>query len=142
MTHRRLAAAVAIGLALAIGRASADPAPPAHPTTTQVATPETSAHADATVAAAAPAVPDARVRAWQVGLARPDRLQHAAFAFTAGMMFGLTSEAPSAAAVSALGLGLAKELWDQRQHHFDVVDLLADAVGAAGAAAATITLTR
>ncbi len=93
-------------------------------------------------ASRAPGFPEPRVRAWQLGLARPDRLQHAAFSYTAGLMVGLTSESPAAAAAGAFTLGVAKELWDLHRSGFDVMDLVADAVGAAGAAATTRRLTR
>ena len=38
--------------------------------------------------------------------------------------------------------GLAKEGWDARAGRFDALDLVADALGAAGAFATTVTLTR
>ena len=56
-------------------------------------------------------------------------------------MIGLTAEEPVAAATGALAFGLAKELWDARSGRFDVLDLVADAIGAAGAFASTVTLT-
>ena len=83
-----------------------------------------------------------RVRAWQVGVLRADRLQHLGFSFTLGVMSGITSESPAAAAGTALGLGIMKELWDVRHGDFDAMDVFADACGALGAAGATITLTR
>ena len=84
-----------------------------------------------------PAFPDARVRAWQVGLLRPDRLQHAGISFALGVGFTLATREPVAGAGAALALGALKELWDSRHGGADAVDLLADAVGAcAGAAAA------
>ena len=89
-----------------------------------------------------PSYPEPRVRAWQVGLLRADRLQHLGLSFTLGVMSGVTSESPAAAAGAAFGIGLAKELWDTRHGDFDLVDLLADACGAAGATATTITLTK
>jgi hypothetical protein len=93
-------------------------------------------------AAPGPDFPEMRVRRWQVGLMRPDRLQRTSFAFTSGLMIGLAFETPAAAAAGALTLGLAKEFWDGHRWRFDFVDLVADATGAAGAAGATITLTR
>lgn len=102
-------------------------------------------HGDPVAEAPPPAVrefPDARVRAWQLGLLRADRLQHVGFSYTSGLMVGLTSEQPVAAAATALTLGLAKELWDAAHDRFDAVDLLADLVGAAGAYGTTHTLTR
>jgi hypothetical protein len=89
-----------------------------------------------------PAYPEPRVRAWQVGVLRSDRLQHLGFTYTLGVMSGITAESPVAAAGTAFGMGLAKELWDRRTSGFDPLDLLADALGAAGAAATTVTLTR
>lgn len=91
---------------------------------------------------AAPAFPDREARVWQMGLTRSDRLQHATFSFSAGLMIGLTAEEPLAAAGGAMAFGLAKELWDARTGRFDVLDLVADALGAAGAFASTVTLTR
>ena len=90
----------------------------------------------------APEFPSAEVRGWQTGMLRPDRLQHMSFSYTAGAMVGLTSREPSAAVGTVLVLGVAKELWDGRRGHFDWLDLAADALGAAGAAATTVTLTR
>jgi hypothetical protein len=57
-------------------------------------------------------------------------------------MVGLTSREPGMAFGSAMVLGLAKEIWDIRRSGFDWVDLGADALGAAGAAATTVTLGR
>jgi hypothetical protein len=87
--------------------------------------------------APAPPLPPPSVRAWQTGLLRPDRLEHASFAFTLGLGVGLISRQPAAAAASALTLGLAKEVRDRRHGGFDPVDLAADAIGAAFAALAT-----
>lgn len=86
--------------------------------------------------------PTREARVWQMGLMRPDRLQHATFSLTAGLMIGLTSEEPAAAAGGAMLFGLAKEFRDARTDRFDVLDLVADALGAAGAYALTVTLTR
>jgi len=92
---------------------------------------------------ASPPLPSPHVRAWQVGLLRPDRLQHVTLSYTSGLMVGFASEAPAAAAASALAIGVAKELWDlHRGGRFDPLDLAAAAVGAAGAALTTITLSR
>lgn len=76
------------------------------------------------------AFPPATVRAWQVGLLRPDRLQHAGLSFALGTAFTLASREPVAGAATALALGALKELWDSRHGGADGVDLLADAVGA------------
>jgi hypothetical protein len=92
--------------------------------------------------AAAPPLPPPAVRAWQTGLLRPDRLEHASFAFTFGLGVGLISRQPAGAAASAFALGLAKEVRDRRHAGFDRVDLAADAIGAAFAAVATRALAR
>lgn len=92
--------------------------------------------------AAAPALPDARIRAWQTGAARADRLQHFTIGLTTGTMVGLASREPVAAASSAVALGLVKELWDARRGRFDWLDLTMTCAGAAAAASTTITLTR
>ena len=84
-----------------------------------------------------PAVPSARVRAWQTGLLRPDRLQHASFSLASGLAVGVLARRPSDALYGALALGLVKELWDWRRGHFDPIDLAADGVGAGLAALAT-----
>jgi hypothetical protein len=73
--------------------------------------------------------PPPRVRAWQVGLVRGDRMEHASlsFALTSALIIVTRNRAASAAAALAFGVG--KELWDQRTSRFDPVDLTADAVG-------------
>ena len=77
------------------------------------------------------------MRAWQVGLARPDRLQHASLSFALAAGATLVTRRPGASFAGALALGLAKEVWDSRSSGFDGTDLAADAAGAAlGAAAA------
>ena len=87
--------------------------------------------------ATTPALPPPATRAWQTGLLRPDRLEHASLAFTVGLGAGLLTRQPATAAASAFGLGLAKELRDRRHGGFDPIDLLADAIGAGLAAVAT-----
>ena len=82
------------------------------------------------------------MRAWQTGLLRSDRLEHASLAFTLGLGVGLLSRQPAAAAGTARGLGLAKELRDSRDTGFDPVDLAADAIGAGLAALTLHALTR
>jgi len=82
-------------------------------------------------------VPPPRVRAWQMGLLRDDRLKHVSLAFTSGLGTGLVTRSSAAAAGTAFGLGLAKEIRDRSHTGFDAVDLLADSVGAALAAWAT-----
>jgi hypothetical protein len=82
-------------------------------------------------------VPAARVRAWQLGLARPDRLQHASLSFTLAAGTGLAGGSRRNAFLIVAGLGALKELRDRRHGGFDPMDLTADAVGAAlGARAA------
>jgi len=70
------------------------------------------------------------VRAWQVGLLRSDRLQHAGLSFALGAAFTLASRDQVLGAATALTLGALKELWDVRHSGADGVDLLADAIGA------------
>jgi len=89
-----------------------------------------------------PACLPPRVRAWQTGVLRADRLQHLSLAFTIGLGTGLATREPAGAAGTALGLGLAKEIRDGRRTGFDPVDLLAGALGAALAALATRALSR
>ncbi len=91
-------------------------------------------------AAAAPpdSLPPAHVRAWQVGLLRPDRLEHGSLSFTLAAGMGLAGRPRTEAALVTLGLGTLKELHDRRTSRFDPIDLAADAAGAAlGAWAAT-----
>ncbi|MCE9627181.1 MAG: hypothetical protein K8R56_04595 [Candidatus Eisenbacteria bacterium] len=78
------------------------------------------------------AFPAPQVRAWQVGLLRPDRLEHASLSFTlAGALLIATRDRPAAGAVT-LAAGLGKELWDRRgPSGFDGIDLVADATGIA-----------
>jgi len=75
--------------------------------------------------------PAPRVRAWQVGLVRGDRMEHASlsFALTSALIIVTRNRAASAATAFAFGIG--KELWDRRTGAFDPVDLTADAVGVA-----------
>jgi hypothetical protein len=72
-----------------------------------------------------------RIRSWQVGLARPDRLQHASLSFTLAAGTGLAGGTRTQAFALSLGLGTLKELWDRRHGGFDPIDLTADAIGAA-----------
>jgi hypothetical protein len=97
----------------------------------------TSAASATTGTGSPPPPPSATVRAWQTGLLRPDRLEHASLAFSLGLGAGILSRAPGAAAASALALGLAKEVRDRRHGGFDPLDLAADAIGAGLAALAT-----
>jgi hypothetical protein len=87
-------------------------------------------------------LPPPRVRAWQTGLLRPDRLQHASLAFSAGLAAGVLTREPTVALESAMSLGLLKEIWDRRRGRFDFVDLAADGIGAGLAAVATAALKR
>lgn len=81
--------------------------------------------------------PELRVRHWQVGLFRPDRMQHASLSLTLGLAAGLISRKPVIAACGSLALGLAKELHDIGGSGFDPVDLCADALGAGASALGT-----
>jgi hypothetical protein len=103
-------------------------------------------HAAACFAAPAPTMardsvavpfPSPAVRRWQVGLLRPDRLQHATLSLTLGLAAGLVSRRAAVAGYGSLALGLAKELYDVHGTGFDPVDVCADAVGAGAAAYAT-----
>ena len=76
-------------------------------------------------------VPAARIRAWQVGLTRPDRLQHASLSFTLAAGAGLAGGTRREAFLLTLGLGTVKELRDRHHGGFDPVDLTAGAIGAA-----------
>jgi hypothetical protein len=96
----------------------------------------------AAVAAETNAAPHAEQRGWQTGLLRTDRLQHASLALTSGLMIGVTTEEPAWAAAGAMTLGLAKEIIDIGDTGFDVTDLVADLIGAVGAAFATSAVTR
>jgi hypothetical protein len=87
--------------------------------------------AETSPADSAVAYPPPGVRAWQVGLLRPDRLQHAGLSFTLAAGATLVSHEPLASFTGTLALGLAKEIWDSRRGSFDAVDLAADAAGAA-----------
>lgn len=89
-----------------------------------------------------PAADSARVRAWQTGALRPDRLQHASLSFALGLGAGLAADSPAAGASFALALGIAKEAADRRTGAFDFGDLAADAAGAALAAWAVSALRR
>ena len=92
--------------------------------------------------AASPPLPAPATRAWQTGLLRPDRLEHASFSFTLGLGAGLLSRQPASAGGSALAIGLVKEIRDRHRGGFDPVDLAADALGAGLAAVATLALVR
>jgi len=74
--------------------------------------------------------PPAMVRAWQVGMLRPDRLQHTSTSFAIAVGSGIATEDRASAFAISLGIGLLKECWDARRGRFDLVDLGADATGA------------
>jgi hypothetical protein len=69
------------------------------------------------------------VRAWQVGLVRGDRLEHASLSFALASAIIIATRNRAAGATTAFAAGIGKELWDGRRGHFDPVDLAADAVG-------------
>ena len=71
------------------------------------------------------------VRAWQMGLARPDRLRHASLSLALAAGIGVASNRPRAGIAAAVVLGVIKESWDARGDRFDPVDLAADVLGAA-----------
>jgi hypothetical protein len=89
-----------------------------------------------------PALPPASARPWQLGLTRPDRLEHGSLSFTLTLGIGGLSQEPVAAAGGVLALGLAKEVRDRRHGGFDAVDLLADLVGVGLGAWAAEAITR
>jgi len=75
--------------------------------------------------------PPPRVRGWQVGLVRPDRMEHASLSFALTSALIIVTRNRPASAATAFAFGIGKELWDQRTGSFDPVDLTADAVGVA-----------
>jgi hypothetical protein len=79
--------------------------------------------------AVAPAFPSAPVRAWQMGLLRSDRLQHASLSFTIAAGATVLTRRPGASFAGTLALGLLKELRDIRHGGFDSMDLAADLTG-------------
>jgi hypothetical protein len=89
-----------------------------------------------------PPLPEPATRAWQTGVFRADRLEHASLAASSGLAIGILARQPAAALGGALTLGLAKELWDRRHSHFDRGDLIADGVGAVLALVGTTALER
>jgi hypothetical protein len=86
------------------------------------------------------AFPDPEERRWQIGLLRPDRLQHASLALTISLATGLMTREPLVGLAAGLGAGVAKETWDLHRTGFDWVDLAADAVGCAIGTAAAAAL--
>ena len=122
--------AVALGLLSRAARADPVPAPPV----AQSAAPA----ADTLALAPAPSPDSARpasvrtsMHSWQTGLLRTDRLQHASLSFTLAAGAGLAGASRARAFALTFALGTAKEVHDGRHGRFDVVDLAADAVGAA-----------
>lgn len=75
-------------------------------------------------------LPPATIRSWQVGILRPDRLQHTSTSFAIAVGGGITTEDRASAFAISLGIGLLKECWDARRGRFDPVDLACDATGA------------
>src|SRR5262245_11874355 len=71
------------------------------------------------------AVPSHEVRAWQTGLLRTDRLQHASLGFTLGLGIGAVTRDPWAAFGGVGALALGKEIADRHSTGFDPVDLAA-----------------
>jgi len=73
--------------------------------------------------------PTPRVRTWQVGLVRGDRLQHLSLSFALASALTLVARDRRVGAAATLALGVSKELLDQREDRFDPLDLTADAAG-------------
>lgn len=90
----------------------------------------TTASADTSASRPLAAWPESAVRAWQAGMLRPDRVQHASVSFTLAAALLLATRSRTASAAGTLALGIGKELWDTRSASgFDPVDLAADGVG-------------
>jgi hypothetical protein len=81
-----------------------------------------------------PPLPPSETRAWQTGLLRTDRLQHASLAFTLGLGVGAVTREPWAAFGGVSVLALGKEVADRHRTGFDPVDLAAGMIGAGAAA--------
>lgn len=88
-----------------------------------------------------PPLPSRETRAWQTGLLRTDRLQHASLAFTLGLGVGAVTREPWAAFGGVSVLALGKEVADRHRTGFDPVDLAAGMIGA-GAAALVVSTWR
>ena len=73
--------------------------------------------------------PTPRVRAWQMGPLRPDRMEHASLSFALASAFTVALRDRAGSAALTLALGAGKELWDSRHGGADLADLAADAVG-------------
>jgi len=93
-------------------------------------------------ARAEPSLPAREVRAWQTGLLRTDRLQHASLALTLGLGIGVVTRDPWAAFGGVSVLALGKEVADRHRTGFDPVDLTAGVIGAGAAALITSTWQR
>ena len=93
------------------------------------------------VAETPPPLPSRETRAWQTGLLRTDRLQHASLAFTLGLGVGAVTREPWAAFGGVSVLALGKEVADRHRTGFDPVDLAAGMIGA-GAAALVVSTWR
>ena len=121
-------------LALAAALVVATLLAPILPTTARAApdAAESASDSTRTLAIAAPGSPSP-----SHGWLAPDRLQHASFSLAAGLAVGIATEEPAAAVGVSFGLGVSKELIDER---FDWVDLAADFLGAALAALLTHAL--
>ena len=90
----------------------------------------TAAKPDTSTSRPLAAWPEPAVRAWQAGMLRPDRLQHASVSFTLAAALLLATRSRTASAAGTLALGIGKELWDTRSDSgFDPVDLAADGAG-------------
>lgn len=77
------------------------------------------------------AFPSAADRRWQTGFARRDRLQHASLSFVLAGACRTAGRSRGESFAFTLSLGVLKEVRDARRTRFDVVDLAADAIGAA-----------
>lgn len=119
----------ALALATTPGDAAADPAADSLAT----------APSRAAATADPSATPSPAVRRWQTGAFRSDRLAHASLSLGIGVGVGMLRHSSAEGASAAFGIGLAKELTDDR---FDRGDLVADAIGAGLAALLVAALTR
>ena len=103
------------------------------PAASAAQTPDPAAR-DSSATSSAPALPPERVRGWQTGLLRDDRLHHCTMSLTLGVAAGIATREPGVAAGATFAIGIAKEISDSRRHSFDLVDLFADGLGTALAA--------
>lgn len=77
------------------------------------------------------------MRAWQTGLLRADRIEHASLSWSLGLAVGLASREPAIALGGVAAAGVAKEISDRHRTGFDLTDLAADLIGGCAAAAVT-----